>query len=311
MRRRSGRGGGSSENQGTRGVLELDRFTRVDLDRWRELSRALDELNGQLYYGFEAQRSAYRSELIEAIQSAASAPMVCMNWCRVVAHRYSLDPLSPLGSLTGVGGRFNVGRDVPLDVRAPWPALYLAEDQETALREKFGLSRENAPGGMTREEMALLPKVSYSVVMVNAHLERVFDVTDLASMAPLCSLLAKFKMPEAVDAARRRLHIDKRQITKVRTAQQLQKVVMQSDWRKWPVQFDLPAPGQILGGLVLAAGFEAIRYASVKSGEQCLAVFPQNLDSRESYVELADAAPAETKRRRLDAESRESFLREC
>lgn len=305
MPRRSNRGKAPPGQSGTRGVLELDRFTGAELDRWAQVSRALDELHGQLYYGFEAQRSADRAALTEAILGSALDIVECEKWCRIVSHRFSLDPLSSTGSLFREGGRFNVGRDLPLDVRAPWPALYLAADQETALRERSGISREGAVGGLSPEELALLPKCSYTLVTVNARLSRVFDLTDLPRLAPLCKVLSKFKMPAAAEKARARLRIDRRKIMQVRSPLDLQRVIMASDWRKWPVQFDLPAPGQILGGLVLAAGCEAIRYPSSKSGEACLAVFPQNFYAHDSFIELADAAPEETKRLRLDADSRE------
>ncbi|MGH8051052.1 MAG: RES family NAD+ phosphorylase [Arenimonas sp.] len=290
----------ASNEQGTDGVLELDRFTSTDLERWNRLSETLDYLHSELHYGFESQRNTLRKELIEALQSIPAAPFDFKQWCRVVPHRYSLIPLSAAGSLFSVGGRFNIGRDIPTDVRAPWPALYLASDPETALREKYGLSRNGSIGGLTREELALMPRQSHTTVVLNGHIEQAFDLTDLRALVPFCKVLAKFKMPHGVDNAMRRLRIDRRKVRLVRTPAQLQKAVMASNWRQWPIQFEVPAHGQIFASLVIAAGYEAIRYPSSKSGQHCLAIFPQNIASSRTYIELADSAPPETAITRLD-----------
>lgn len=286
---------------GTDGVLELDRFTNADLGRWNRLSEMLDSLHSQLYFGFESQRSTVRRDLIEALQSSPSIPLDFQRWCRIVPHRYSLMPLSAAGSLRGVGGRFNVGVDIPGDVRAPWPALYVAADTETALREKYGLVGNS--NGLTREELALTPWDSHTVVMMNGHLEQVLDLTDLPALASFCKVLSKFRMLHGIEESLRRLHIDRKKVSLVRTPSQLQRAVMAPNWRQWPVQFELPAHGQIFGSIVLAAGYEAIRYRSSKSGEYCLAVFPQNISSSKSYIELADPSPPETECIRLDLET--------
>ena len=287
--------------QGTDGVLELDRFSGADLDRWNRISQTLDALYSQLYFGFEGQRNTVRRELIDALQAGGSTSFDFQRWCRVVPHRFSLMPLSAAGSLRGVGGRFNVGVDIPGDVRSPWPALYIAADQETALREKYELVGHS--NGLTREELALTPWQSHTVVMLNGHLEQVFDLTDLPALGPLCKVIGRFKMPHGIDDSLRRLHIDRKKVSLVKTPSQLQRAVMAPNWRQWPVQFELPAHGQIFAALVVAAGYEAIRYRSSKSGEHCLAVFPQNFASSLSYIELADPAPPETEHVRLDMDS--------
>jgi len=193
-------------------VLELERFTDTDLTRWNRLSEHLDYLHNLLHFGFESQRSTFRSALIAALQSAGPCRLEISRWCRIVQHRYSLDPLSPEGSLFHVGGRFNVGRDVPIDVRAPWPALYLASDTETAYREKYGMARNESIGGLSREELALMPQESHALVMVNGVVENAFDLSTVAALAPLCKVLAKFKMPPEVYRALKALRIDRRKV---------------------------------------------------------------------------------------------------
>lgn len=57
------------------------------------------------------------------------------NWVRIVSWKYSNDPLSIKGScLNAPGGRFNYG-DIG-DEYDPFGALYIAEDFDTAHKEK-------------------------------------------------------------------------------------------------------------------------------------------------------------------------------
>lgn len=53
----------------------------------------------------------------------------------------------------------------------PWPALYLAEDFETAFREKFQMARSDTVDGLTPEELAL-ERISHATVFVSGHLHR-------------------------------------------------------------------------------------------------------------------------------------------
>lgn len=114
------------------GLLELDRFSKAGVDRWNSISKDLDELNAILYSGLEPQRQRYHAELMEALQSVRSKPMDFDGWIRLIPWRYSNDPLSAAGSLKDYGGRFSIGSDVDKAIRLPWPALYIAENQETA-----------------------------------------------------------------------------------------------------------------------------------------------------------------------------------
>lgn len=65
-------------------------------------------------------------------------------WGRAIQYKYSDTPLSCVGSTKWVGGRFNYGVDIDSSRFAPFPALYLAEDMETGLREMQGPLRARA-----------------------------------------------------------------------------------------------------------------------------------------------------------------------
>jgi hypothetical protein len=143
-------------------LLELDRFSQADLDRWNSLSQDLDELHAILYSGVEPQRQRHHAELIAALRSVPCRPMDFAGWVRMVTLRYADAPLSAAGSLKNFGGRFNIGTDVDNAIRSPWPALYIASDQETAYREKFGMAKDDRIDGLSAEELTLTPGGSYS-----------------------------------------------------------------------------------------------------------------------------------------------------
>jgi len=188
-------------------------------------------------------------------------------------------------------------------MRAPWPSLYLGENFETAYREKFQLDRGDRVDGLSPEELALNPGNSFTAVCLDGQLNRVFDVDEPGAFDPLCAVLRKIKLPAQVRQLQYRLKIPKHAIFMLRSASQLRTETLQKNWRAMPVQFGLPALSQILGSLILDAGFEAIRYPSTKGSGSCLAVFPHKLSSSQSYVALSDDPPAELRHARLDMDS--------
>lgn len=281
------------------GLLELDRFSKADLDRWNSLSKDLDELQAILYSGVEPQRQRHHAELIGALQSVPCAPMDFTGWVRMVTLRYSNAPLAAAGSLKNFGGRFNIGADVDNAIRSPWPALYIASDQETAYREKFGMAKDDRIDGLRAEELALTPGGSYSAVRLDGHLELVFDLAQEQALEPLCKVLRKINLPAEAVRLQKRLKIKDRPAM-IRSAARLIHHVLVVNWRSLPAQFGNPAVSQILAGLILDAGYEAIRYPSTKGNGECVAVFPHRLASDTSFVALADDAPDSVQQIRLD-----------
>jgi len=275
------------------------------LSQWRRLSGDLDEINDLLYFGVEPQRQRLYGEMMEALQSVAPVSLSFKRWARVVTYRYSLNPLSAAGSLTGYGGRFNIGHDVDKAMRAPWPALYIGEDFETAFREKFQLSRDERVDGLSPEELALT--TSFSATYLDGRLEQVFDLDQPGALDALCAVLNKMKLPNEAHKIQRRLKIPASGVFMIRTVKRLRSETLTKNWRVMPVQFGLPAPSQILASLILDAGFEAIRYPSTKGNGSCIAVFPHKLTSNKSYVALSDAPPPGVTHTKLDMNSAEDL----
>ena len=90
------------------------------------------------YSALQHQRSAVAEEITGALARAAGGPFPFSRWVRVVDYQFTNHPLSTAGSVKSMtGGRFNIGDIDPMKF-APFPALYLASDRDTALAETLG-----------------------------------------------------------------------------------------------------------------------------------------------------------------------------
>jgi RES domain len=292
----------ATASQEPRGILELDRFSEAALSQWSSASQDLDELEDVLYFGLEPERRRLRPELLAALKAIPLTTIELPRWARVVTYQYSLEPLSSAGSLKNIGGRFNAGAEMDANTLNPWPALYLAEDYETAFREKFQMPHGELTDGLTPQELALEHGVSHATVFVKGHLSRVFDVTKFESLAPVAKVLGRIKMPARAKQIQSRLKIPSQGVFMVQTGKQVHDMVLKRNWRIRPIQYGLPAHSHILAELIRAAGFEAILYQSTKGPGKCLAVFPDQLDGQ-SFVELIDKPPSAVKHPRLDIET--------
>ncbi|MGH8146897.1 MAG: hypothetical protein ACREPY_11240 [Rhodanobacteraceae bacterium] len=97
-------------------------------------------------------------------------------------------------------------------MRAPWPALYIASDHETAYREKSGMARDERVDGLTAEELARQPDGSYSAIRLNGHLSLVFDVDQAGALEPICKVLRKISLPTEAVKLRARLKIPRQRV---------------------------------------------------------------------------------------------------
>ncbi len=288
------------------GILELERFTTETLSRWNALSQDLDELQAALHFGVLPEQRRLRRVLVETLQQTPAATLVLDRWVRIVPFRYSMEPLSAAGSLHGYGGRFNPGADLDPGTLDPWPALYIAEDLETAFRERFQIASTETVGGLSPQELALAHLASHSTVFLNGELRDVFDMTSPSSLEAVARVFGRIRMPEKARLLRTKLGISATELKMIRTGRELHDNVLTANWRTLPVQFGLPAAGHVLAELIRAAGFAAILYRSTKGSARCVAVFPDMLGSG-SFVELADVAPVSVRYTRLDVDSGEEL----
>lgn len=279
----------------------LDRFSRVDLRRWARLARLLDTFHVRQHHFFAAERYNRRDDLLESLRQAGAVSLDLDGWVRLTDYEFSLKPLSPTGSLV-VGGRFNVGDDIDKAEIKPFPALYIAEDEETAYREKFGgPSAVDDRTGMSGADLALRASSSYTCFVLQGQLDGVFDLTDKRNVEAFVEIIRKIRPPLSLIEMARRLQMKgQRSITKV---DHLIDVLMMVNWREWPMQYGLPANSQVFGRLLLDAGFTGVVYRSTKGRKHCCAVFTDSLWNSDSLLEIRGRVPEGATLTRIDGKT--------
>ena len=279
-------------------LILLDQFTQNDLRTWQRMSDGFDSFHIRLYYHLEGLRNAHHEALCEAIQNARSTSIELTRWVRIVDYRYSLEPLSPAGSIVK-GGRFNIGNDINPSQFPPFPALYIAENYNTAYAEKFGVPESVKFDGLSGHELALRKPTSFSSVNILGKLNNLFDISKTANIREFVNIIKRFEIPTELKVLAKKLGMSPPyNLTEIA---QLKQSLLLNNWRAWPVQMQLPANPQIFGRLIMEAGFEGIIYPSIKGKGKCIAIFPENLAGTDSYVELSDKAPDGVVHMKLDA----------
>ncbi|MDR3492706.1 MAG: RES family NAD+ phosphorylase [Gammaproteobacteria bacterium] len=219
------------------------------------------------------------------------------NWQRAVKYKYGLHPLSTVGSLGFIGGRFNTGAGVNPEVPF-FSGLYLAQDKDTALQEHLG--QEASPDSkITPRELALTNPASETIVSVSGKLDKIFDLTNSDNLIPFVELIKKFKLSKELMVSASKLSVVKPGI--VQTAKSLLKTLLNPDWRALPSNYDVPANSQIFGHLVYSSGIEGILYPSKFTKIPCLVIFPRNFVGTDSFIILDDDVPHPKVPCRLDA----------
>jgi hypothetical protein len=261
----------------------------------------------KFHWEYYSELAFLRSNVYDSLKGSLlgpAKPFQFSKWQRAVKYKYSLDPLGTKGSRLEPGGRFNIGAVDPTRF-VVFSGLYLGFDKRTALAELLG--RDDSDGSLTPEELALTKPNSVAVVSVSGNLESVFDVRNSKDLAGFVDLIKEFQLSPALKRKAKKLGLPVSRLTLVRTVDLLQKELLKSNWRLWPMQFDVPSPSQIFGQIAMDAGIEGILYTSALTEQPCLVVYPPNLANSPSYVELDDPAPSETVPRRIDADTYSSF----
>jgi RES domain-containing protein len=272
------------------------------LYQWKMAARRMEALQRSLHFGLEDQRQRAEGQLLESMRLCSTSNFSAVGWSRIVDYRYSLDPLSTLGSTTGIGGRFNLGAGLSPGVFTAFPALYCAEDYATAYLEKFGSPETARAHGLSGADLALRTPGSFTQIRLNMKLENVLDISDHSTLKPMVEILRNFEMPKSVTQTARKLGL-KRAPWLIRSSVSLQKQLLHSNWRARPMQFDLPGNSQIFGRWVAAAGIHGILFPSSRDlMRRCLALFPQNWAGSTSFLEIADAVPAGVRNIRIDGQ---------
>lgn len=285
-KKRSGKKASQIPHTETR--IHLDRFSQEDLRTWERSAYGINEYHTRLYYHLESLRSLNREKICESLQSSDPISIELENWARIVDYKYSLEPLSAIGSLRK-GGRFNIGKDLDPGKFPSYPALYIAEDYETAYIEKFGAPSVAHGNELPGNEFALRTESSFTAVRISGRLNNLFDVSYAANLKSFAKIIEGFKIPDDLKSLGRSLGI--KQPWLISKPGDLKKSILAKDWLAWPTQLTIPANSQVFGRLINDAGFEGILYPSARASGKCIAVFPENIAGSESEVILSDTTP--------------------
>ncbi len=295
-RRKRRRSGPQKSGPTSKSPILLDQFSQTSLRQWRLKHKAAHDYQTLLYFDLEGQRTTQRQQIHDVLRSS-TIPFSFRDWARAVNYRYTLHPLSAIGSLKGIGGRFNIGEDVEPSTYSSFPALYLGDTNDTALAEYFQMDTGRS-NGLTREDFALTNKSAYSVVKLRGELTNIFDLRKKSNLKSFVDITKHFTISARVDQCAQIAGLKHFKV--INSVHVLYDNLLDPRWRLQPMQYDVPSNSQIFGEVLCEAGIQGIIYPSTKGSGECLVVFPSNLLAPDIYVEVVPPAPAELKLTRLD-----------
>jgi RES domain-containing protein len=267
--------------------LPIEQLNVHDVRQWQAGQQKLLDFYSQWYMELARQRSKSVDAINRALREA-SVPYEFSDWRRSLRYKWSMDPLSSKGSLKVPGGRFNIG-DIDERLFPKFPALYLAEDSDTALFEMIG-PRQNPLEKLNQFDLALTEEKSLSIVATYGELESVIDLSNPKCLHEFVEVVKGFRVSEGLMKMGREVNIDLNEGT-TKSVDILMATFMNTNWRQFPMHVDMPANSQIFGQLVYGAGIEGVLYPSKYTNKNCLAIFPQNIKGGDSFVEVIDDVP--------------------
>ena len=282
-----------SSSRSPKKLILLERTSVVEIKKFKEFGEYYLRFHSDYYSTLAIQRSQVQNELKKALMEATSRNFEFSEWKRIVRLKYSNKPLSVEGSIKSIGGRFNIG-DISSPLVTRFPSLYLAEDFYTAIKEVLSQGEKSADEVYT---FALANKESFTSVSLRGRLDFIIDLNKPEKLQTFVDLIKNFTVPDYITLAAKKLN---EKIDLIKTAQGLVNALLIHNWRDWPMLFDIPTASQIFGELVANAGIDGILYPSKQTEKNCLAVFPQNFDTPDSYIELEHETAPEVRIKRLD-----------
>jgi hypothetical protein len=270
-----------------KGSIILEQGNISDITKTKKAMDRLDQFSWKQYTELAQQRDKIQDEIKKNLIKSCLTNYEFKNWQRAVKYKYSLHPLSSVGSWNFIGGRFNAGKDVNLSVPF-FQGLYLAEDKDTALQEHLGQVKPKDTSKLTAREIALTTPDSESIICISGKIDKVFDLTTSKTLSELVNLFSKFSFSSELIQLSKTLKLPKPEI--VDEPKKLLDSLLDRDWRLNPLN-NVPSNSQIFGHLVYAAEIEGILYPSKFTKKLCLVLFPKNFPNTESYIQLNDEVP--------------------
>ncbi|KTD52628.1 RES domain protein [Legionella quinlivanii] len=273
------------------------------IKRWIKLHDQIIDYTAEHFSYFAYRRSKIMEELKTSLRDN-SINLEFNDWVRVVSQEFSNTPLSTLGSyISFPGGRFNIGNIDPQ--RFPqFPALYLASESATAFLEMKGLEREEIQEGLTGSELSVAGNFSH--FNVRGELTNILDLTKEETLRPFFDLIKDIQLP--IYYIKKAREIKSNVMPPVKNLQELLNTLFTANWRLMPMQFDVPANSQILGQIAQAAGLEGVLYHSTKTKKPVLAVYPQNFNYSDSFIEIEGRVAKTVEHTRIDKNTFTNYL---
>lgn len=276
----------------------LDKFSADDIDRWKQSYQKLYEFYWDEYSYYAHQRTRKAESLKNAILEVCQ-PYTFKDWYRCIDVRHMLKPLSAVGSKISLqGGRFNIGQ-IDFGKFPSFPALYIAENQETSEREKFQVKKDNSV--FDAFDFGLVKKSSYGFVRMHGNIELVIDITNDINLKPFLKQIKKLVPSEEIIKKAQALGVNVPD--SIRTMKKLKETLTEWEWSSNPVVLDIPSNSQIFGLIAKMAGAHGILYKSKFYTGKCLAIFPENFNASTSFVQTTDPMPTDQVIARLDKNS--------
>lgn len=261
-------------------------YLESQLVKLEKLNEDTRNLWARLQDYLASERERILDEILDSLRATAISDYTCENLSRIVGSKYARNPLSSKGSyLMPPGGRFNFGQSS--SYHSYFPALYLANNFETAFLEKFG-EKENykCENSLTVLDLALRKTESFLHVRADVNLERVIDLREMDSFDAFYDSVKHLEMPREIQLEAKRLKASMQMLS---SSESVRGAVLAKDYEQWDFWIDQPSPSQWLGHYVRLAGIQGIIYPTVKSEDGFnLAVFPENFEESESTIQIKD-----------------------
>lgn len=229
------------------------------------------------------EREKRLDEITDALLANTEHFIEGKNFSRIVGSKFSLSPLSSKGSyLMPPGGRFNIGQSISF--QRYFPALYVANDYDTAFHEKFSIESD------INEEIStsLRKPDSFTHHRINFKLDKIIDLTNDRAINAFYEVVKDIKMPKIYSDQAKRLKL---KMNVVFSSSELKQTIFDPRYQQWDYWIDQPSPSQWFAHYVRYAGIQGIRYPSLRkmNGEN-VAIFLDTFEETDSVVELSDVS---------------------
>lgn len=250
------------------------------------------------------KRSILHEEIKESLVSKAQL-FSFNDWWRLTTSKYSTDPINASGSYKNpTGGRFNIGQIDTMNTGkvVMFPALYLAETKEVALKEVYPTTQEPQISSM---DLMLSSKKADAFFKIKGQV-RIFDIDKPNNLTSFVKVLKKVTLDPKTKKEVAKLDPSFRTI---QTVKDLKKALYLTYWKEFSSIYDDPSPSQIFGQIVKSCGIEGLLYSSVhaltKHSDKCLALFLENFEDSDSFIEVVDA---NINKKRIDGDTFKEFF---